>query len=163
MSKHAMDQLLAEAPGLSLAYHAGRHASIQWRAFVAALARTLYDNAEDSDADAFLREVGTNMARALPLPQVATLEELEAAMNAKWADLDWGWVRLREGAGDVGIVHGATPTSFPEDTSGSWVRASVPLLEGLYAEWFAAQQGPAHLGVSLVGERAEPLHLRYGR
>lgn len=163
MPPSVTEQLIETAPVLSLAYHAARQVSAQWRAFAAALAGTFYDNVEADDADAFLRDVGGAMARALPLPKVETLEALETAMNARWAEIDWGWVRLREGQGDVRIIHGASPSAFAEDTAGNWARAAVPVLQGVYRQWFEAQDGPAHLDVSLIGERAEPLVLRYGR
>lgn len=163
MENPALARLIDAAPGETLAYCAARRVSGQWRAFVAALATTFYETVEAEDAHAFLREVGAAMARSLPLPKVATLEALEAAMNARWAELDWGWTRLREGEGDVLIVHGAGPTGFAEAADSPWARAAVPVLEGLYGHWFQAQQGPAHLQVTLAGERAEPLVLRYRR
>lgn len=158
-----LTELIEGAPTQSLAYFADRQVSGQWRAFVTALASTFYTNVDPDDADTFLREVGVAMARSLPLPKVATLEELEAAMNARWSDLDWGWVRLREGAGDVEILHGARPAQITGDLSGDWTRASAPVLEGIYSEWFLSQEGPDHLTVTVTGERAEPLTLRYGR
>ena len=78
------------------------------------------------------------MARSLPLRRCDNLEELEDDINAVLQGIDWGWVRIAETGRFIEITHGAYPVIPQDENRRSWL---VPLLEGVYTEWFGAQGG----------------------
>jgi hypothetical protein len=151
----------AETQQLNEAYLAARRCSVQWRAFLAALAVELHVGAEREEVLEFLRAVGRRMAGRLPLTPKDTLPELEAAMNDIWSQVDWGWTRLRPIDEGIAIVHGAYPTAFETDGI-MWSAGAAAVLEGVYAAWFEAQGSPLTT-LKRMSDSAMPLEFLHGR
>ena len=131
-----------QVEALNAAAWSRRGTARQWPAFVAALAGELTAGARTEAARAFLRHVGRRLAAMAPLPAVETLDELETAINATWAAMDWGWVRLVASETHIRVIHGAWP-ELPGAVEGeAWAGVAPAFLEGVYAAWFQAQGSP---------------------
>jgi len=146
---------------LNIAAWSQRGSTRQWPAFIAAFAGELAAGARPEAARAFLWYVGRRVASSTPLPPAETLGELEAAINAAWTALDWGWVRLLVGEDDIRIVHGAWPELAGTQGAEAWPDTAAAILEGVYAAWFEAHGSP--LGrTEKVSARAGALEFRHG-
>ncbi len=145
----------------SLRYYQNGHCSVQWRGFLGALFTGL---AKGSGVDTLLvsfRSLGRDMARQMPVTEQDTLEGLEAAINAYWAAMDWGWCRLLAVDGVINIVHGAWPRVPCEqpDLAGKAIAAVV---SGAYQRWLE-EQGGAPLEIAVLRANWDrPLELCYG-
>ena len=149
---------------VNLDYFTQRHCSTQWRLFVSELVREFHTQVDRDLASGFFRQVGRRMAAALPLGPCDTLEAVEQALNRVLGDMDWGWVRVREGERALELTHGAYPVvPIGEHGIDAWL---VPLLEGAYTEWLTGLGGdPAFTAQCYEMPRApvEAIRLRYGR
>ncbi|MGM0983717.1 MAG: cellulose biosynthesis protein BcsD [Pseudomonadota bacterium] len=150
-----------------LDHHAREHCSAQWRAFLPLLFAELYRNASEADGDAFLRHLGSQLAQQLPLDDLATLEALERAINRRWAEVDWGFVRLSADQTGITLRHAACPTPMQPQGAAepSSQRAMAAILEGCYAQWLKGQGGGERVPLQAVAESAGLpgcVTLRYG-
>lgn len=140
-----------------LNYHSREHCSPQWRTFLPLLFAELYRNASQADADAFLRQLGAQLAQRLPLDDQATLEGLERAINRHWTEMRWGFVRLHTDGTGISITHAACPVPKGEnkvnDATGE--RAMAAVLEGTYGEWFKGQGGDDRVPLRALPESIE--------
>lgn len=133
--------------------------------FLRALAAEIDGQAGAAGRDALLRAVGRQMARLAPLAAVASLEALEAEMNAVLECIGWGRTRLSLHEAERALVF--THTGVPRvgglgEPPGLWLAAA---LEGLYEAWMEAQPG-ADAGVGarrLAGGSADEVLIRYAR
>jgi hypothetical protein len=133
--------------------------------FLRALAAEIDGQAGPAGRDALLRAVGRQMARLAPLTPVATMEALEAEMNAALDGIGWGRTRLSLYEAERALVF--THSGLPRlgglgEPPGLWLAAA---LEGLYEAWMAAQPG-ADAGVAarrLSGGSADEVLIRYAR
>ena len=149
---------------LSAAYLARRGVSAQWRAFLRALVETLDDHLDEAGRAGLMRAIGGRMADAAPLPHCGTLAEMEGRINDALAAAEWGYAELLvdTGARRLIVRHHAAPTlAAGTHSDGAWIS---PVLEGLYARWFAAQPG-ADGGMKPVVASYAPgqATLHYGR
>ena len=101
---------------------------------------------------------GFLFGRARPLPAVATLEALQSAANAVWADAEWGTVAFDEHPGEVTIRHLAAPLTA---LLGSGARWAPGFLEGVYREWFRAAGMLSQLDIRAVPETGNGLVTTY--
>jgi len=148
---------------ISLRYYAQQHCARQWVHFMAAMFAEFEQRVDPVEADQFLETLGARMARSLPLRRCDSLEELEDDINTVLEGIDWGWARIAEAGRFIEITHGAYPIIPQDETRRSWL---VPLLEGVYTEWFGAQGGDPGFSARLVGQRrvvGAPFTLHYGR
>lgn len=148
----------------TLSYLARRGVAVQWRGFLRALVETLDAHLDPGSRDSLLRAVGGRMAALAPMPPCGTLAELESRMNDVLAAADWGYVQISLDANAKALMinHSAPPlVSTHHDATGGWVGA---VLEGLYANWLAAQPG-AEGGVAVKRQPGGggSVTLRYGR
>ena len=60
--------------------------------FLGALAQELGGHLGPDGARTLMRRLGASIAQSHPLPPLELLPDLEAAMNAVWSAMDWGWV-----------------------------------------------------------------------
>lgn len=154
----AMDEEL-----ISLRYYAQQHSARQWVHFMAAMFAEFEQRVDPLEADQFLETLGGRMARSLPLRRCDSLEEIEEDINTVLEGIDWGWARIAETGRYIEIVHGAYPIIPQDEARRSWL---VPLLEGIYTEWFGAQGGDPGFSARLVGQRravGTPFTFHYGR
>lgn len=155
---------MQNADPTTVAYLARKGVSAQWRGFLRALMETLDANMEPGSRDALLRAVGGRMAQLSPLPNCATLAELESRMNDVLATSDWGFVQVSLDTQSRALVlsHSVPPmVATHHDATGAWVGA---VLEGLYAAWLSGQPG-AEAGVPLRRQPATAGNVvfRFGR
>lgn len=149
----------------SLAYYARQHCSMQWFAFLGAFAEEFGPQIPAAELRVLMARLGRSMAKRISAPSGNTVEELEDSINGIWFNMDWGWVKLTEKDDGLFVEHHASPTmdAFGEDAL-AW---SPALLEGIYADWFAAIDGKDS---PLCLTQVEPLQggdvalaFRYGR
>jgi hypothetical protein len=133
----------------------------QWSPLVIALAQEVATGGMPGAAHAFLRQLGRRMARSTPLPHVETLEAMQDAINAVWAEIDWGWVRLLVREDGIRIIHGAWPELSAPDDGETWPGVAAAILEGIYAAWFEAQ-GSTLERTKTIGPRAGALEFLHG-
>lgn len=138
MNVHAVP---SDDRGADLAYLSARAFGPQWRAFLDALAGELFENFAADEARGFFRQIGTRMARDVPLRPSTTLEDLEHSINAALGGLDWGYARLFLDDAAMIIVHRAYPGSHRADGPSAWTHAFAAVLEGLYTAWVQSQGG----------------------
>ena len=156
------DQGFAEQ---TLRYYERTQCSGQWAAFVGLFFDELVQSAGERDAQAFLRHLGQRLGQALALQPQETLEGLEAAMNQRWEQMDWGLVTLGERDKHLVIRHSAYPLPAVLLDAGLASTAMAAVLEGVYATWLdAAQGGSGALSVRCVGTgQRRILEFHYGR
>ena len=126
---------------VSAAYFARRGVSVQWRAFLRALVETLDDHLDAEGRASLMRAIGGRMADAAPLPHCDTLAEMEGRINDALAAAEWGYAELLVDTSARRLIvrhHAAPALAAGAHSDGAWI---APVLEGLYARWFAAQPG----------------------
>ena len=146
-----------------LRYLAARQFSPQWRAVLLAMTDELYENFSAEEAWGFYRQIGLRVSREVALPPVKTLDELETALNAVLAELDWGFVALSLADSAIAIRHRAYPGMRLDNPSGHWRRAFAALLEGVYTVWLQSQGGrPEMTARHREGADDDVLEFTYG-
>lgn len=142
----------------SLAYLARQRSDAQGLPLLKALIAEIFASAGDADGCSFMRHVGRRMAGDLGAPSARTLEALEQAINARWAEMDWGWVSLITDGRSLTLTHGAYPGAGTE--ASHWQAAMAALLEGLYEAWLAVLGEGATLRVSCTEQHDMALVFR---
>lgn len=132
------------SPADLLDHYRSRCCSPQWQGFVRALCEELEQGLDESDRARLMARLGGRFAAAHPLPEAATLQALQDAANAVWAELDWGRVEFEEQPDCVLVRHGASPLAAAGGTGRPWLAA---YLEGVYRAWFHAAGGAPVLDV----------------
>lgn len=119
--------------------------SAQWLDFNRALAAELSAGLPPEENRRLFFRIGARVAQSLPVARCDTLAELQAAFNARWEAIDWGFATLEESAGQLAVVHACSPIAmaFGPDTT-DWVAG---FFEGAYQTWFDAQGSPEALKV----------------
>ena len=129
---------------------AERLCSRQWRDFLAALAGELADDLTTSHLRGLLRRTGERFARQRALPGMTTVAELQAAVNAIWTDLDWGWLQIAEAGDHLALTHYCAPLAAGFGAgSQAWTTA---FLEGVYEQWMRQLGANQQLRVTQAGE-----------
>lgn len=155
---------LEPANGEMQRYYAQKQCSAQWRVFLMAISTEIFNHAQGGDAELFFREVGSEMARRMPLPQASSLPELQELMNDQLDGMDWGQVELSDSGKAIDVCHYAAPSSIAEDTREVWTRSLGYTLEGLYGHWFQEQGAAEHLRTKVVSNPAPGMFvLRHSR
>ncbi|MET3604593.1 hypothetical protein ABIC99_002409 [Sphaerotilus sulfidivorans] len=136
-------------------YHQQHQCSRQWRPFLFCLGQELAERLGPDGARALMRRLGGAMSRERPLPALELLPDLEAAMNALWSDMDWGWVELQDTGDALRIVHHCAPLDAAFGVSArAW---SGALLEGAYEQWLKAAGAGDRLRVrQMPGSSSSP-------
>lgn len=145
-----MPSTATPTPAPEIAQHlATQQCAVQWRGFLQALTEEFASSLPAADLHMLMFRVGARFAAANPLPPSATLEELQRSMTAVWERIDWGWVRLTQGAALLHIQHSLSPVSAAFGAAhDQW---SGGFLEGVYQSWFE-QAGAGALRVVQVGQ-----------
>ena len=68
----------------------------QWRGFLRAMAAEFDQALPEEESARLMARIGQRFADAHALPPVATVEALQAAVNAVWTDCEWGWAAFEE-------------------------------------------------------------------
>ncbi|MDY7538501.1 cellulose biosynthesis protein BcsD [Undibacterium sp. RTI2.1] len=121
-------------PVSNINYYEQQQCSVQWRAFLNAFSVEFSAQGDVNDLRTFMYKLGLTMAASFKVDGGETLLTLESGINKVWADLDWGWVQLRDESDCLLIEHNASPlkVAFGEQAL-DW---SPALLEGVYSYWF---------------------------
>lgn len=152
--KHTMLKTLAKpAPAAAasepdLRYLADRQFGAQWRGVLLSLAAELSENFSADEAKGFFRQIGVRAAAAETLQVVETIDGLEAILNTKLAELDWGYAALTVEDGAIVIRHRSYPGQHLEGGE-IWRQAYGALLEGVYTVWLQTQGGRAEMEAKL--------------
>lgn len=121
-------------------YKIHRDTSKQWRQLLAVMAQEMVSGEPYDGCDDFSHRVGVRYADHSLLPECTSLEELEAAINARWQLMDWGWINLTDQGKSLLIVHhGAGNGQLPGDAFGDDSDGWIPgFLSGVYQQWLAS-------------------------
>ena len=146
----------------SLEYFRARQFTGQWRLFMTALVEELNANAGSEEMLAFFGHLGGKIAADLPIDEQDTLEGLEAAINRRWNQLDWGWCQFSSESDMIVIVHDAWPR-LEGTIKNTWAAALSAMLAGAYGAWLRAQGGDGAVDVQILKANADgPLEFCYG-
>ncbi len=146
----------------SLEYFRGRQFSGQWRLFMTALVEELNASAGSQEMLAFFGHLGSKIAGDLPIDEQDTLEGLEAAINRRWNQLDWGWCQFHGESDMIVIVHDAWPR-LDGTVRETWTAALAALLGGAYNAWLRDQGGDRTVEVQVLKAQPDgPLEFCYG-
>ena len=115
-----------------LDYYTSHQASIQWRAFLTALAQEFAAQLETAQLRELMVRIGVRFADAHPAGACATLDDLASFFNTTWSSLDWGFVNLVERDDYLAIEHFCAPLAAFGAASARWTPA---FLEGAYQRW----------------------------
>jgi hypothetical protein len=128
-----------------LGYYERITCSVQWLDFNRALAAELSAGLPPEENRRLFFRIGERVAQSLPVARCGTLAELQAAFNARWETIAWGFATLEENPEQLTIVHACSPIAmaFGPETA-DW---TAGFFEGAYQTWFAAQGSPAELKV----------------
>ena len=129
-----------------LQYYERITCSPQWLEFNRALAAELGAGLPPAELRALFFRIGERVAQSMPVPRCDTLEQLQAAFNARWESIGWGFAALQDNGEHLHITHACSPLAiaFGEPSVDDW---AVGFLEGAYQAWFVAQGLPSTLFV----------------
>jgi len=131
-----------------------RGCSRQWLGFVRAMADEFAAELPGHELATLMARIGRRFAQRHPIGECVALDEVEAAANRIWHDIDWGQCRMSEQAGNVEILHAAAPLAVA--LSGTdW---SDGFLAGVYDGWF--QQLGMLAGLSVAADAPSTPDLR---
>lgn len=144
-------------------YFATRHCHPQWRLVLSALFDKLLQSVPQAEARLFLHQVGANLALDLPLGAQDTLDTLQAAINKRWAELDWGFVTLTSTDQNLEIRHHHCPVPYHQGRVSDAAKQSLAMmLEGVYTSWLMAQGGEPDVQAQCVSQNDDVV-LHYGK
>ncbi|WP_083925577.1 cellulose biosynthesis protein BcsD [Trinickia symbiotica] len=115
-----------------LAFYASTHPSPQWQGFLTALAEEFESELDHAQLRQLMARIGQRFADAHPLGQCETIDDLATALNANWARLDWGFVRLADESDHLSLTHLCAPLAAFGPGADTWATA---FLEGAYRRW----------------------------
>lgn len=82
-----------------------------------------------------MHRVGGRFAAAHPLPASDSTADLALTLNARWHEMDWGYVELADEPESLRIVHYCAPLPAFGKSALAWTPA---FLEGAYQTWLSA-------------------------
>jgi hypothetical protein len=130
--------------------------SSQWSDFLALLSAELVEQLSADEYRGLLRRLGESFARQNPVAASSDVAQLEAAFNATWARMRWGFVRISEQGAALRVVHRASPLSaaLQVDTD-----VAAGYLEGVYAVWLQQAGAPAGLVLRQAPSDGSPMQM----
>lgn len=147
-------------PDACLAYYRQQHISPQWQAVLTALSQELGQQFDPEGLRTLWAQVGERLASEGQdrWANAQTLQDLQEALNAFWAEKQWGLVQLSEGDGQVLIDHWAAPLAdaFGADAL-DW---SVGLLEGFYQAVFSQMGAGQDMRVRAQPDAGDTPHIQ---
>lgn len=121
-----------------------------------------WEVAEPVQAQAFFRAIGARIARAYPLSEAHSNDEIFAAMNAFWAESGWGRAVLRFARGGLQIEHSDLPLAPSGMDEGRWHETTVAVLSGIYDHWLGQLGGGASIRTRVIGSSERSVEFFYG-
>ena len=144
-----------------LDYLLERQMSPQWRGMLSALASEFEAQIGHDELRQLMHRVGSRFAAAHPLPACDSTADLARTLNARWQEIDWGYVELADDAESLRIVHYCAPLPAFGNDALAWTPA---FLEGAYQTWLTAL-GAQGLSVAQTSDYAvdTAIEFRLGR
>lgn len=138
-------------------YKVKRQTSRHWRNLLAATASEISSHESKETLRAMMVRIGYKFASQTNIPEGGTLADYEKFMCSVWADMDWGWVELRDSGNTVHITHhsstnGRLTNGAFSDASDDWVSS---FLEGAYQQWMIRMGAGDKLRVTQASETDE--------
>src|SRR5690606_23625657 len=100
------------------------------------MAQELGEHGNEVELRALTSRMGARFAERFELGACHTVQDMQAAMNQVWREVDWGWVTLEETPSHLEILHQCSPlTAAFGGSSPGWFSG---FLEGVYQRWFEA-------------------------
>ncbi len=112
-----------------------RSCARQWRSFLRAMAAEFGQALPDEESARLMARIGQRFADAHPLPPAATVQALQASVNAVWSECEWGWAAFEERHDQLRIVHACSPFAVALGPGNGWQHG---FLEGAYRHWLRA-------------------------
>ena len=107
----------------------------------------MIDNAGEAESQAFLHNIGEQLAGRYPLPAARTVQDLETQINLVLARFNWGFADLQPQEGAMLIQHLGLPGSDDTQEQAQFQAALSAVLCGLYGRWLREQGGSATVPV----------------
>ena len=126
-------QMANPDPAAELEFLLHERVSVQWLGFLQAFSAEMQSQLTSEEYRDFLRSMGKRFGDLTPVGTHDTIEELESALNAQWAALRWGHVKLTESGTQLNIEHHFNPLT---QALGGDVQVAGGFLEGAYEQWF---------------------------
>ena len=109
-----------------------RSCARQWRDFLRAMAVEFDQALPGGESARLMARIGQRFADVHVLPPAATVQALQASINAVWAECEWGWAVLEERPDQLRIVHAGSPFAAALGHGNGWHHG---FLEGAYRHW----------------------------
>ncbi len=103
----------------------------QWQGFLWAMGHEFESALDAEDLALLMGRIGARFADVAPVSDVDDLEAVEAACNAIWSSIDWGWCEFEEYDSQVLIRHVCAPINVA--IGADWADG---FLQGVYDRWF---------------------------
>lgn len=132
-----------------------------WQDLSALLFSDILQSADRESGCAFLRMVGRNLASRFPLPEAATLGDLEDSVNRLFSDFGWGIVSITSDDRGMNLCHQAWPAAGADDDAGLWLCGFSSVLEGCWSAWLLLLGGAEDLSLFLCAGNPGTLNFRY--
>ena len=130
----------------------------QWAGFLGVLGTALQSQLSPEEFRHFLKRLGAEFAKELPLPAVDDLSALEHSINRIWFDRQWGMVVFSDLGGALRLEHKGCPLpaalQADADLAGGF-------LEGAYGAWLAAAGAPNELALAQQPASGLPMHMAF--
>ena len=144
-----------------LEYYRRLRFSKQWERFLSALATEITTAYGPELCTSLLRAIGRRLATSTPIPACNTLSDMEAAINALFAEIDWGWLSITEAGRTLRIVHYEPPPFGDVEVA---KRILGPTLEGMLTTWLQSQGADPALAARLsAADPPRSLQFIFGR
>ena len=138
-------------------YKVKRQTSRHWRNLLAATASEISSQGSKEELRSMMVRIGYRFASQTNMPDGETLDDYEKFMCTVWADMDWGWVELRDSGDTLHITHhsstnGRLGNGAFNEASEDWVSS---FLEGVYQQWMSRMGAGEKLRVKQASETDE--------
>jgi len=135
-------------------YKVKRQTSRHWRNLLSATASEISSRESKDELRLMMVRIGYRFASQTTMPKGDTLDDYEKFMCTVWADMDWGWVELKDSGNTLSITHhcstnGRLNVGAFSDNSEAWVSS---FLEGVYQQWMSRMGAGEKLQVKQASE-----------
>ena len=152
---------MSQLPDRTLNYYRQQQVQPGWFDLLSVMIHGMLHNAGERESQAFLQQMGDNLARRYPLGRAATVSELEARANQVLARFGWGVIDIQPYETALVIDHVALPPGDSLLSPEQWQQAFAAVLLGLYARWLREQGGREHVALAVEASGETALRFRY--
>lgn len=130
---------------LLLSYFQQQQTPPGWFDLLSVMVDGMVNNVGEAESQPFLRQMGVALAERFALPASETIGELEANINARLSEFNWGVIDIDASEEGLAFRHQALPVSRDANNQMRWCYAFCAILEGLYSCWLQGQGGKSHI------------------